>query len=278
MFLLPTIRCSHLTLLNSGWNSLSVPQSAAEKELAILNWSSYQTDWDTKRLIRLYYLSFLASQVPCNALCAIDFYFSLSSPFLPGSLSPSPSLHLHQHLLSSEMSCRSDGCWAGSIRESNLGRLIHTSARTHTHTHARRHITDTHRHTPLLCCTLACLPPLSSICIYFTKWILLFFYPPPPFFLSMWLRIINVSDCVQDVYVSNFSFNFGLTFFLLSSFTFVMFQSFRGINAVFPHTTLKPLANQHILAWGQRFGDDRIWHIVSWEICQIWDQYSNHKF
>lgn len=46
-----------------------------------------QTDWDAQRLIWLYYLSFSASQVPCNALCAIDFYFSPSSLFIPGRLS-----------------------------------------------------------------------------------------------------------------------------------------------------------------------------------------------
>lgn len=175
------------------------------------------------------------------------FIFLSPLPFcVTVSLPLSPSLHLHQHLPSSEMSCRSDGCWSGSIRESNLGRLIHAK-QTHTHTqaHTHRRITDTHRHTPLLCCTLACLPPVSSICIYFTKWILLFFYPPPP--LSVWLRIINVPDRAQDVYVSNFSFNFGLTFFHPSSFPFVMFQSFSEIDAAFPHTPSRPLGNRHIL-------------------------------
>lgn len=165
--LLTTTKRPHLIRLNS--------QSNTELELVILNWSSHQTDWDTKRLIQLYYLSFAASQVPCNALCAIDFLF-FSLLFLSSWSSLLPSLHLHQHLPSSEMSCRSDGCWAGSIRESNLGRLMHAS------THIQTEITDTHRHTLLLCYTLACLPPLSSICIYFNKWILLFFYPPPPLF------------------------------------------------------------------------------------------------
>lgn len=132
---------------------ITCPPLATTKQTSILsqsdklkrNWSSYQTDLDTKRLIRLYYLSFSASRVPCNALCAIDFYFSLLSFSSWRSLSP--SLHLHHPLPSSEMSCRSDGCWAGSIRESNLGRLMHAS----THTDTSQILTNPHTHTlPLL--------------------------------------------------------------------------------------------------------------------------------
>lgn len=170
------------------------------------NWGSYVTNWGTKGLIQLYYLSFSASQVACKALCATDFILFYSLPFLSSQSSLLPSLHLQQHLPTLK---RPAGQTDAGLDQS--GKVIWDASCTQAHTH----IADSKQHTPLLCYTLAWLPPLSSICIYFTKWILLFFYPPPLLFfpLSVWLRILNAPDHAQDVYISNFSFNFRLDFF-----------------------------------------------------------------
>lgn len=165
---------------------ITCPPLATTKQTSILsqsdklkrNWSSYQTDLDTKRLIRLYYLSFSASRVPCNALCAIDFYFSLLS------FSSWRSLSLSLHLSTSTILFRALKCPAGQTDAGpdQSGKVIWDASCTQAHTQTHHGYSPTHTHTPFLCCTLACLPPVSLICIYFTKWILLFFYPPPPLF------------------------------------------------------------------------------------------------
>lgn len=82
----------------------------------------------TKRLVRLYYLGLSARQLRVM-LSAHWFLFSSPLRFFP-AVSLWPSLHLHQLLPRSETSCRSDGCWAGSIRKSNPGRLAHASRHT----------------------------------------------------------------------------------------------------------------------------------------------------
>lgn len=151
----------------------------------LLNWSSYQTVWDTRRLIQLYHLSFWAGQVPCDALCTIDFYFS---PLLSLSSYRSLSHHLSTSNSLFQALKRPAGQTDAGLDQS--GKVIWdascTQAHTHTHTETRQMLIVTHthlcKHTPLLCCTPACLPPVSSICIYFIKWILLFFSPPPPIF------------------------------------------------------------------------------------------------
>lgn len=107
-----------------------------------------------------------------------------------------PSLHLHQPLLSSETSCRSDGCWAGSIRKSNLGRLAHASRHTDTQTHHRYLLTNAHT-VPLVHSG----PPASSLIDLH----LLYQMDSSPLpsssssSLSVWLRIINVPDRVRRV-------------------------------------------------------------------------------
>lgn len=60
------------------------------------------------------------------------------------------SIYLHQHLLSFELSCRSDRSWARSIRKTNLGPLAHICAHAHTHT-------DTLPHPSFLALWPACL-------------------------------------------------------------------------------------------------------------------------
>lgn len=189
--LLTAIKQPHRILLNSDWNSLSVPQSDAELELAILNWSSYQTDWDTKRLIRLYYLCFSASQVPCTALCTIDFYFSLSSPFLPGRLS-------FAHLSTSTSIFRALKCPAGQTDAGpdQSGKVIWDASCTqaHTQTHQRYSLTPT---PPLLHSGLPASSLIDLHLLYQMDSSLLL--SSSTSFLSVWLRKINVPDRARRV-------------------------------------------------------------------------------
>lgn len=117
------------------------------------NWSSYQTDWDTKRLIRLYYLSFSASRVPCNAPCAIDFYFSL--------LSFSSWRSLSRHLSTSTILFRALKCPAGQTDAGpdQSGKVIWDASCTqaHTQTHHRYSPTHTHTHPSSVALWPACL-------------------------------------------------------------------------------------------------------------------------
>ena len=161
------------------------------------------------------------------------FIFLSPLPFFL-AVSPSPSLHLHQHLPSSEMSCRSDGCWAGSIRESNLGRLMHASTHTHTQTDTSQILTT---HTPpLLHSGLPASTLIDLHLLYQMDSSLLL--SSSTSFLSVWLRIINAPDRAQDVYVSNFSFNFGLTFFPPFFFLFCDVSVFQQNRCSFPTHSL----------------------------------------
>lgn len=133
---------------NTWYYSLLVPQSDTTLELVIKNWSSYQTDWDTKRLIRLYYLSFSASQVPSNALslCYWFLFFSLLSlsswPSLPRRLSTSTSILR-------ALKCPAGQTDAGSDQS---GKVIWDTSCTQAHTRTHHRLSpNTHTlHTPPL--------------------------------------------------------------------------------------------------------------------------------
>lgn len=175
-------------------------------------------------------MCFLAGKVLCNAPLAIGIYLSFSTPSLSGRL---PLNHLSTStsiFQSSETSCRSAECWAGSIRESNLGLLMHTQPRTDIHKDASQIFTDIHPSSVAL--WPACLQSHRSASTLPNG-----FFPSSIFLHFFSLCVTRNNKCSRprkDVYVSNFSFNFGLTSLLLSFFFFVMFQSCREIDAVFP--------------------------------------------
>lgn len=173
-----------------------------------------------------------------SALC----YFSLCSTFLPGS-----SCHLSTST-SSEMFRRSDRCWAGSIRESDLGRLMH--ANTQTDTLPTK--TPPLLHSGLLASTLIDLHLLYQT----DSSLLLSSSTSLP---SVWLRILKAPDHAQDVYISN----------LPPPPTpplSVLFQSFSEMDANIPS---QPMCNLHsgseVRTWQDIARDmiDRIYIFIS---------------
>lgn len=150
----------------------------------------YQTDLDTKRLIWLYYLSSSASQVSGNALCAIDFYFSLSSPFLPGRLSCHFSTSTSVFRALKRPAGQTDAGPDQSVK------VNWDTSCTPAHADTSQIFTNTHPHPPPL---HSGLPASSLIDLHLLYQMDSSLFLSSTSFLSVWLRIINVPDRVRRV-------------------------------------------------------------------------------
>ena len=174
----------------------------------------------------------------------IFIFLSPLSFFLFSSLSLSLSLSVSR---ARHFSTSTNICWvlkrpAGQTDavldqsgKSNLGRLIQASTDMRVRADTSRILTNTHT-PPLLHSGLPASTLIDLHLLYQMDFSLLLSSSTP--FLSVWLRIINVPDHAQDVYVSNFSFNFGSTSPPPFFFLFCDVSVFQGDRCSFPTHSL----------------------------------------